>query len=42
MAMISDIVKVSIKELKLDKVEPTTPAEWQIINNYLAEACNAK
>jgi hypothetical protein len=39
MAMISDIVKVTIKELNFSKVEPITAADWQIVNNYLLERC---
>jgi hypothetical protein len=39
MAMVSDIVKVTIKELNLNKVEPITPVEWSVINNYLASIC---
>lgn len=39
MALIHDIVKVTIPELKFDKVEPTTKEEWQIVNNYLMEKC---
>lgn len=39
MAAIADIVKVTIKELKFNKVEPTTPADWHIVNNYLLERC---
>jgi hypothetical protein len=36
---ISDIVKVSIKELNLHKVEPTNEFEWNLVNNYLLEKC---
>jgi hypothetical protein len=39
MALVRDFVKVSIGELGFNKVEPTTTADWQIINNYLLERC---
>lgn len=39
MAQIRDIVKVTIAELNLHKVEPMTDFEWQIVNNYLLEKC---
>ncbi len=39
MAAVSDIVKVTIKELKFSKVEPVTAADWQIVNSYLLERC---
>lgn len=39
MPMINDIVKVTIKELGFNKVEPTTKTEWQIVNNYLLSKC---
>ena len=39
MALVRDFVKVSIAELGFDKVEPTSDADWQIVNNYLLERC---
>lgn len=39
MAQIRDIVKVTIAELNLHKVEPVTDIDWKIINNYLLEKC---
>ena len=39
MPTVSDVVKVSIKELKLSKVEPTNEFEWNLVNNYLIEKC---
>lgn len=39
MALISDIVKVTIRELAFNKVEPVTKQDWQIVNNYLLEKC---
>jgi hypothetical protein len=40
MALVRDVVKVTITELKFSKVEPVTEADWQIVNNYLLERCN--
>ena len=40
MALVKDVVKVTITELKFSKVEPVTEADWQIVNNYLLERCN--
>jgi len=39
MALVRDVVKVTIAELKFNKVEPTTKQDWQIVNNYLLERC---
>jgi hypothetical protein len=39
MALVRDVVKVTIAELGFSKVEPTTNADWQIVNNYLLERC---
>lgn len=39
MPEVRDIVKVSIKELKFSKVEPTNEFEWNLVNNYLIEKC---
>jgi hypothetical protein len=39
MALVRDVVKVSIAELKFNKVEPVSDADWQIVNNYLLERC---
>ena len=39
MALVRDVVKVSIAELEFDKVEPTSESDWQIVNNYLLERC---
>lgn len=39
MALVKDVVKVTITELKFNKVEPVTEADWQIVNNYLLERC---
>ena len=39
MALVRDVVKVSIAELGFNKVEPTSTADWQIVNNYLLERC---
>jgi hypothetical protein len=39
MTTVSDIVKVTIKELNLHKVQPTTEFEWNLVNNYLLEQC---
>jgi hypothetical protein len=39
MALVRDVVKVTITELKFSKVEPVTEADWQIVNNYLLERC---
>lgn len=38
-AMIRDMVKVTIKELKLNKVEPTSDVDWKIVDKYLLERC---
>lgn len=40
MAEVKDMVKVTIKELNLSKVEPNTETEWSIVNRYLLEKCN--
>ena len=37
MATLEDMASFSIKELKLNKVEPRTELEWSIIKNYLAD-----
>jgi hypothetical protein len=34
-----DMVKVTIKELNLSKVEPVTEFEWDLVNKYLLEQC---
>jgi hypothetical protein len=39
MALVRDVVKVTIAELGFNKVEPTTKQDWQIVNNYLLERC---
>jgi hypothetical protein len=39
MALVRDVVKVTITELKFSKVEPVTETDWQIVNNYLLEQC---
>lgn len=39
MAQIQDMVKITIKELNLSKVEPVTDTEWNIVNQYLLERC---
>ena len=39
MALVRDVVKVTITELKFNKVEPVTDTDWQIVNNYLLEQC---
>jgi hypothetical protein len=39
MAIVRDVVKVTIKELNLSKVEPITDTEWSIINNFLLDQC---
>lgn len=39
MATIRDMVKVTIKELNLSKVEPVTEFEWDLVNKYLLEQC---
>ena len=39
MPLLRDMVKFSIRELKLSKIEPTNDKEWQIVNNYLLEKC---
>lgn len=39
MAEVKDIVKVSIKELKLNKVEPRTEFEENLVNTYLLSKC---
>ena len=39
MPTISDNVTVTIKELNLHKVHPTTEFEWNLVNNYLLEHC---
>ena len=39
MALIHDIVKVTIRELGFNKVEPTTKQDWQIVNIFLMEKC---
>ena len=39
MALIQDMASFSIQELKLNRVEPSTEAEWSIVNGYLLEAC---
>jgi hypothetical protein len=38
-AQIRDMVKVTIKELNLSKVEPVTEFEWDLVNKYLLEQC---
>lgn len=38
-AQLKDIVKITIKELKLNKVEPVTDFEWDLVNKYLLEQC---
>ena len=38
MATIQDNASFSIKELKLNRVEPKTEKEWEIINKYLVKA----
>ena len=38
-AQIRDMVKVTIKELNLSKVEPITEFEWDLVNKYLLEQC---
>jgi hypothetical protein len=40
MALVRDVVKVSIAELKFNKVEPVSESDWQIVNNYLLERCS--
>lgn len=42
MTMLEDMASFSIKELKLNRVEPTTEAEWSIIKSYLLSKCLAK
>ena len=37
MALIEDMASFTIKELKLNKVEPKTEVEWSIVKNYLLE-----
>ena len=37
MSMIRDVAKFTIKELKLNKVEPITKTEWSIIDQYLLD-----
>jgi hypothetical protein len=39
MALVRDVVKVTIKELGFSKVEPVSKQDWQIVNNYLLERC---
>lgn len=39
MYQVRDMVKVTIKELKFNKVEPITEFEWELVNKYLLEAC---
>lgn len=39
MALVRDIVKVTIAELGFNKVEPVSNLDWQIVNNYLLERC---
>jgi hypothetical protein len=39
MNQVRDIVKVSIKELKFNKVEPVTEFEWDLVNKFLLEKC---
>ena len=39
MAEIRDIVKFTITELNLHKVEPVNEFEWELVNNYLLEQC---
>ena len=36
---IRDMVKVTIKELKISKAEPNTEFEWDLVNKYLLEQC---
>lgn len=38
MAQVRDMASFSIKELKQNRVFPTTEIEWEIINRYLLEA----
>lgn len=37
MALIRDMVKVTISELGLNKIEPTTADEWRVVNAYLSD-----
>jgi hypothetical protein len=39
MPLVRDMVRFSIRELKLSKIAPTNEKEWQIVNNYLLENC---
>jgi hypothetical protein len=39
MAEVRDIVKFTITELNLHKVEPVNEFEWELVNNYLLEQC---
>lgn len=39
MALVSETVTVTIKELGFSRVSPVTEAEWKIVNNYLLEQC---
>ena len=42
MTQLRDMASFSIKELKLNRVEPVTEVEWDIINRYLLEVTGVK
>jgi hypothetical protein len=39
MPLVRDMVRFSIRELKLSKIAPANEKEWQIVNNYLLDKC---
>lgn len=42
MPLVRDMVRFSIRELKLSKIAPANEKEWQIVNNYLLDKCEGK
>jgi hypothetical protein len=37
MAQLANVARFTISELNLNKVEPVTREDWQLINAYIAE-----